>query len=245
MNKVCKKCFVEKDTTDFHLANKGKYGRAARCKSCVKEEASKPRQIELARKRHEKFYIKNKEKQSEMYKKHYLDNRQEIIRRSKLWKEKNPERANKTKKNYIENNKPKIRKYFRDYQKKLRTNPHYKLKKNMSYAIWRGLKESKFGKRWEDLMPYTSEELMAHLESKFREGMSWGNYGKGGWHIDHIIPQSYFKFDSYDHPAFKACWDLNNLQPMWEKDNLSKGNKIEMTEQIKEFLREVNTPIID
>ena len=241
MNKTCKKCLVEKEVTEFHLAGKGKYGRSARCKLCVKEEASKPRQIELAKKRHEKYYTKNKEKQSKKCKERYLSNKQEVINRSKLWKQNNPERADKTKKNYIENNKDKIKEYFRDYQKKLRVNPHYKLKKNMSYAIWRGLKESKFGKHWEDLIPYTSEELIAHLESRFEEGMSWENYGKGGWHIDHIIPQSYFKFDSYDHPAFKACWDLNNLQPMWGKDNLSKGNKIEITQEIKEVLDKVNS----
>ena len=35
----------------------------------------------------------------------------------------------------------------------------------------------------------TIEELRQHIESQFKEGMSWNNYGK--WHIDHIIPIKY------------------------------------------------------
>ena len=41
--------------------------------------------------------------------------------------------------------------------------------------------------------------------------MSWDNYGSD-WYIDHKIPDS---------------WSLNNLQPMWAKDNLAKGNRYE------------------
>lgn len=71
-------------------------------------------------------------------------------------------------------------------------------------------------------LPYTIEELISHLESKFQSGMSWDNYGK--WHIDHIVPDSWFKYDSMSDEAFQKCWALNNLQPMWAKDNLSKSN---------------------
>src|SRR5882672_6840732 len=40
----------------------------------------------------------------------------------------------------------------------------------------------------ETLLGYTKVELYAHLEAQFREGMSWLNYGKGGWEVDHIRP---------------------------------------------------------
>jgi hypothetical protein len=68
---------------------------------------------------------------------------------------------------------------------------------------------------------YTIEELMSHLEKQFTEGMTWENYGE--WHVDHIKPMSSFKFESVDDPEFKECWKLENLQPLWEEDNLSKG----------------------
>jgi hypothetical protein len=54
--------------------------------------------------------------------------------------------------------------------------------------------------------------------------MTWENYGK--WHIDHKRPIASFNFTSYEDPEFKECWALNNLQPMWAKENMSKGNKI-------------------
>jgi len=73
------------------------------------------------------------------------------------------------------------------------------------------------------LLGYSVVELREHLESQFTDGMSWDNIGE--WHIDHIRPISSFDYDSTDHPDFKKCWALNNLQPLWAKDNLTKGNK--------------------
>ena len=34
--------------------------------------------------------------------------------------------------------------------------------------------------------------LIEYLESQFKEGMSWENYGVKGWHIDHIKPCASF-----------------------------------------------------
>ncbi len=72
---------------------------------------------------------------------------------------------------------------------------------------------------------YTVDDLKRHLESKFQDGMSWDNYGE--WHIDHIKPETWFNYSSVDDEEFKKCWALDNLQPMWAKENISKGNKYE------------------
>lgn len=74
-----------------------------------------------------------------------------------------------------------------------------------------------------ELLPYTKEELIQHLESQFTDGMSWDNMSE--WHIDHIRPVASFNFDSVEHPDFKKCWALNNLQPLWAADNIRKGDK--------------------
>ena len=72
------------------------------------------------------------------------------------------------------------------------------------------------------LLGYSPMDLVKRIESQFTDGMSWDN--KGEWHIDHIRPVVTFNFDSTDHPEFKECWALENLQPMWATDNLSKGS---------------------
>lgn len=77
--------------------------------------------------------------------------------------------------------------------------------------------------KWFKFIDYTIPELRAHLEKLFKPGMAWNNYGKNGWHIDHIKPVSYFKFESKSDKDFKECWSLSNLQPLWEYENLSKG----------------------
>jgi len=75
------------------------------------------------------------------------------------------------------------------------------------------------------LVGYNKYELKEHLESQFTEenGYSWGNMDE--WHIDHIRPVASFNYDSTEHPDFKKCWALNNLQPLWAADNMSKSDK--------------------
>ena len=44
-------------------------------------------------------------------------------------------------------------------------------------------------------------------------------------HIDHIVPKSHFRYEKPEDLQFKECWALHNLQPMWAKENLVKGNR--------------------
>lgn len=76
-----------------------------------------------------------------------------------------------------------------------------------------------------DSLGYKPDDLIRHLESKFDNGMTWDNYGINGWEIDHIIPDSSFKYDSIEDEGFKKSWSLDNLQPMWASLNRSKGKK--------------------
>jgi hypothetical protein len=66
---------------------------------------------------------------------------------------------------------------------------------------------------------------VSHLEAQFVDGMTWENHGVSGWHIDHIIPKSWFSYTAPTDKEFVECWSMRNLQPMWASDNLSKGNR--------------------
>lgn len=68
------------------------------------------------------------------------------------------------------------------------------------------------------------EELKQHLENQFVEGMSWDNYGKDGWVIDHIVPCAYF--DMKNDLQVRICFNFRNLQPLWSRDNGSKSDSL-------------------
>ena len=69
----------------------------------------------------------------------------------------------------------------------------------------------------------TINELKAHLEAQFVQGMTWDNWAYDGWHIDHIKPLA--SFDLTDREQFLQACHYTNLQPLWAEENLSKGAK--------------------
>jgi hypothetical protein len=75
-----------------------------------------------------------------------------------------------------------------------------------------------------ELLGCSIQEAMNHIESQFKERMTWDNYGFYGWHIDHIIPCA--SFDLTDPEQQKKCFHYTNIQPLWGHENFSKGSKI-------------------
>ena len=67
------------------------------------------------------------------------------------------------------------------------------------------------------------EDFRERIESLWEKGMNWENFGRNGWHIDHITPCSWF--DLTDDKQAKECFNYKNLQPMWESDNCSKKDR--------------------
>jgi hypothetical protein len=145
----------------------------------------------------------------------------------KNWAEKNKEHLSKYIKEYRENNVDKIRQIKRDYERNRKArDPLYKLISNFRTAIYQVLKESNVekNKHYFDILQYTPEELITHLENKFTDKMSWDNYGD--WHVDHKLPITHFNIQEMGDEEFMRCWSLDNLQPMWGFDNIFKSNKI-------------------
>ena len=126
-----------------------------------------------------------------------------------------------------EKNIDKIRKTKRDYERNRKaSDPLYKLVANFRTAIYQVLKESNVEKNghYFDILGYTPEELINHLEKQFTEGMTWENYGE--FHIDHKLPISSFNIKEIGDEEFMKCWSLDNLQPMWGEENIRKSNKV-------------------
>lgn len=237
--KKCGYCKINKSINEFHKAHTRGDGLAFLCKSCKKNSDKKyfEENKGMIKIKGKEYRDNNVEKLKEKQKKYYQNNLATLKAKGKIYRENNKEVVKKRKAEYRQKTKKQ-----RNEKEKLRrkTDKRYHINCIMSQSISKNLSKSKNCAAWKSLVDYTLDELILHLESNFSNGMSWDNYGKNGWHIDHIIPKSYFKFDNPLHPAFKAAWALSNLQPMWESDNLHKSNKIIITKEIQNLLDSVN-----
>ena len=86
---------------------------------------------------------------------------------------------------------------------------------------------------YEKLCVKNGLELKLYIQSLWKPGMNWENYGieKTGWVIDHIIPLKHF-INNYDLPndfnAQKKAFGKHNLQPLWWMENATKAAKIDI-----------------
>jgi hypothetical protein len=63
-------------------------------------------------------------------------------------------------------------------------------------------------------------EFKAHIEERFKPGMSWDNFGE--WEMDHVIPIASAK----SIEDLRHLCHFSNIQPLWRLENRQKQNKI-------------------
>jgi hypothetical protein len=224
--KTCTNCGIDKDLSDFHRSGKAKDGPQNQCRDCRNAKASV-----YAKNNKEKYYehrkrwiAANPEREKENKRLRRLRNKgtdkeekrkiytQEERREIYLKRRQNPE--------WVENNKKKKAQFEREKRKNLYKRLESQIRCRTAIAMKGGPKLGKY----EQYIGCSTEHLKKHLENQFRPGMTWGNWGRGGWHVDHILPVS--SFDLSDPTQFFKAFHYSNLQPLWEKENLSKGSKI-------------------
>lgn len=136
-----------------------------------------------------------------------------------LYKNRDIEAYNARKRNTIMGPKARAR-HFERYN----NDPKYRLTCVLRARLNVAIKsDQKIGSSIKDL-GCSIEELKNYIASKFEPGMTWDNWSKTGWHLDHIIPLS--KFDLTDPEQFAKACHYSNLQPLWAEDNLKKGGKL-------------------
>ena len=142
------------------------------------------------------------------------------------WAKDNPDamRASNKKYNSTPEAKEAARRRKREWDRRYLANPINRISNNMRGNMYHALKSKKGFRKWETLVGYSLEDLIKHLTPQLNGAMTWENYGET-WHVDHITPKSWFKYDSTEHPSFKECWALKNLQPKLKADNMRKGNR--------------------
>ena len=157
------------------------------------------------------WYAKNKEKSISNSLERYHSKKEEIKQQRKI------SRLNKT---------PEEKRKSRDRRNAYRRHRYandidFKLSLKLRSRISRSIKNH--SESLTDNFGCTMDELKTYLESKFLPGMTWDNYGKDGWHVDHINPIENFDLSKEDEVK-KAC-HYTNLLPRWASDNHKKSNK--------------------
>jgi hypothetical protein len=233
--KTCTKCLEQLNKSCFYAKKDGRDGLYSQCKDCIKEKQRHWRENNLERKKElDREYAKNNRdkrneanrryriKHAEKIKKKYKQNKSKHLQSKREYYLKNRDRLLQKALQYQSQTKDK-----RNARQRLRslTDPKFRIGCAMGKALSKALAGKKAGQKWETLVGYTVTDLMAHLEPQFTPEMTWDNYGSY-WHLDHLVPQYYFEYDSYDHPHFRACWSLDNLQPLEAEKNLRKNRHV-------------------
>ncbi len=191
-----KKCCTCKLIKDFSLFFAWKKSKDGRARAC---------------KSCYKTYTDGRKDKKKIYDKEYeVLNADRISERSKDYRQKNKVALQAKKTIYV--------------NKKEKSDPLFKLVRrlrNRIYKVTKGI--VKKGSSVKDL-GCSPEEFKAHLESLFKPGMSWDNYSKDGWHVDHVIPLA--SFDLTNRAEFLKACNYTNLQPLWAEENLKKGKKV-------------------
>jgi hypothetical protein len=151
------------------------------------------------------YYWKNRKRNLDYNKMYYIKNKKKRLEKNKQWRTKN--------KNYYNN-------YMANRRRK---DIYYRLLDNLRSRLYLILKGKRKYQTTKKLVGCSLKILRLHLEKKFKKKMNWNNYGRGKnkWVIDHIIPC--IKFDLRKKSEQRKCFNYKNLQPLWWKDNLSKG----------------------
>ncbi len=144
--------------------------------------------------------------------------------RAKLYYKKNKEHIKIYGKQYRKDNKIKLRNLLNKRRKEnINLRISNLLRNRIGQVIRRKQQKSRGGSAVRDL-GCSVKELRFYLEGKFQDGMTWENWGTYGWHIDHVIPLSFFNLSDREQ-FLKAC-HYTNLQPLWAVDNYKKAKKV-------------------
>jgi hypothetical protein len=208
--KICLKCNIEKDLSDFTNNKTKKDGKCVYCRSCyaaINKEWRK-NNPEKDKKIHDKWEKSNIEAVRKNRLRSYYRHKEKMNKYSREYKKRNKEELNRKAKAYTRH------KYITDI--------NFRLRIILRGRLWKAISRENKQSGALVLLGCSIDELKSYLEKQFVIGMNWDNYGE--WHIDHIKPCC--SFDLTDLEQQKICFNYTNLQPLWAKDNIRKNGKI-------------------
>lgn len=225
MNKVCSRCEIEKEITEFYNNSIRSDGKHGACKLCMNETA-KPKTKEQASRDSKNYAIRNPEKVKEAYSNWYNKNKDSVYVRARK-RASSPEVQVKNKQ-YQELNKDEIRE--RKRLRRLNMSPYDKQIKKLRDAFNKTLVrckriENRQPERHIKLIGCTLIEFKSHVESQFDGTMNWSNHGFGSdkWNIDHIQPLC--SFDLMNDQQQLLAFNYKNTRPVWFNEHMRQTTR--------------------
>ena len=183
-------------------------------------EKRKEYNAEYGRRHYKAYYLKNKDTISRKSKRYHEEYRDSILRRQEQYRKNNVEKIKLSQYKYRKSHREKIN---RDKNCRRKTDIQFKLGLTLRDRVSKAIKNKQRGGSAVRDLGCTIPELKIYFEKQFQPGMTWHNWAYRGWHIDHIIPLSFF--DLTNREQFLQACHYTNLQPMWAQQNWSKGGK--------------------
>lgn len=255
--KSCSQCGILKpNTTEYYSKkNKNSGDLVKHCKECAKVsrqiyyqknkdrikassneyyknnlESSKSRAIsyyylnkEVVKNRIRKYLEDNKDKVKVARAKSYKENKDAVkIAASKYYKS-NKDKIQKSQFNWRNKNKDKVRLYSKNYLIKIKSDQLLSMKQRYRSFVSKIFRSNGFTKKSkaQEILGCSWNDFKLHIERQFINGMSWNRISE--IHLDHIVPLSSAKNEN----DLISLNHYTNLRPLWAKDNLSKGSKME------------------
>lgn len=224
--KICKKCGIEKDHSEYYKEKKSKDGFRGTCKHCMLIYQSNIDK-EHRRSIYKKSYYENLDKS----KKYYKLNKEKIKEKRLKRYYKNKKMESDYAKKYSKNKRLKLNEYRREYDKKrMEEDSVYKFVKSIRSLIFISIKDRGYTKKSKTyiILGCSFEDFKLYIESKFEDWMNWSNHGKytgnynETWQFDHIIPMS----SAQNETDVILLNHYTNFQPICSKVNNEKSNKI-------------------
>jgi hypothetical protein len=236
--KKCCVCKKEKPISDFGFLKSSKDGYRYDCKDCKNEKNRKDRLKKKKPKKekysfslktitcvecgneHTGYFSHVKKFCSTICSNKNKNKRTSSVESKKKWLVNNAKKRKESlissrKKNWYKTTQVQRRK---EYSEKL----EIRVKNALRSRIKKTLKTNPKNTSTTKLVGCTIEELKAHIENQFQNGMSWDNWSQFGWHLDHIKPLSSAK----NIQEMESLCHFTNLQPLWWRDNIIKSDKI-------------------
>ena len=210
--KTCRKCGISKPIHDFHKDSMSKDGVRSDCRDCRAQYIMD-------------YNKKNKDRINERQREY--NKRPHVASRHSSWCRDyyaaNKERIDARKREWLEKNKDAERRSARERQKRALLDPikaeKHRMRSRLAMAV--GSKGFTGKPKTEKMLGCSWDRFIAHIESKFKNGMSWDN--RDQWHVDHITPLASAK----SMEELETLAHYTNTQPLWAEDNLRKGAKID------------------